>query len=79
MTSEELTQKLNGLKAQVQKAQTDKAKAEATIENLSKQRETVVGELSQLGVTPENLDPEIARLEEEIAANLARAEELLPH
>lgn len=78
MTNEELTQKLNGLKAKVQQAQTDKAKAEANLESLTKQRDQVIGELTELGVAPENLDAEIARLTEEIATNLAKAEQLLP-
>lgn len=74
MTTE---QRLQAIKARIDKARDEKARAEATLEQLEKQRIEVLDELSVLGVSEEDLDSEIARLEQEVNDNLAEAERLL--
>ncbi len=69
--------RLNNLKAQIEQGKTEKAKAQANLETFTKQRDEIIAQLGQLGVTPENLDAEIARLNQEILANLEQAEALL--
>ncbi len=69
--------RLNNLKAQIEQGKTEKAKAQANLETFTKQRDEIIAQLAQLGVTPENLDAEIARLNQEIMANLEQAEALL--
>lgn len=69
--------RLNNLKAQIEKGKAEKARAEANLETYTKQRDEIINELKALGVEPENLDAEIARLDKEIEEALARAEELL--
>lgn len=71
------TARLNDIKALIEKGKTEKAKAEANLESYTKQENDIIRELAELGVTPENLDAEIARLQTEEEEALARAEELL--
>jgi hypothetical protein len=77
METTEITARLNNLKSQIETGKTEKAKAQANLETYTKQKDDLVAQLGQLGVTPENLDSEIARLDQEITANLAEAEKLL--
>ncbi len=74
----DLTSKLKDLQARAEKARTEKARAEATLESLEKQREELLTEIGNQGIEPDQLESEIQRLEKEIAGGLARAEELLP-
>ncbi|MGB9903673.1 MAG: hypothetical protein ACPLQO_03265 [Desulfotomaculales bacterium] len=69
--------RLNNLKGLIEKGKAEKARAEANLETYTKQRDEIISELKALGVEPENLDAEIARLDREIEEALARAEELL--
>ncbi|NLI12501.1 MAG: hypothetical protein GX425_07740 [Peptococcaceae bacterium] len=73
----DVTARLNSLKAQIEKGKAEKARAEANLETYTKQRDEIIGELKSLGVEPENLDAEIARMDQEIEDALAKAEELL--
>jgi chromosome segregation ATPase len=73
----DIAARLNNLKAQIEKGKAERAKAEANLETYTKQKEEIMAELAALGVAPEKLDEEIARLEAEIESNLAKAEELL--
>jgi chromosome segregation ATPase len=73
----DVTARLNALKAQIEQGKTEKAKAEANMEVYTKQKEELVKQLADLGVTPETLDSEIAKLDQEIAAGLDQAEALL--
>ncbi|GEA17777.1 hypothetical protein E306M_09800 [Moorella sp. E306M] len=73
----DITNRLNNLKAQIERGKMEKARAEANLESYTRQRDEIIAQLAELGVTPENLDAEIARLDQEITENLARAEELL--
>ena len=72
-----LTDRLNSLKSTISRGQTEKARAEATLEQLSKQEDEIVAELAALGVIPDQLDEEIERLRREVEAGLAEAERLL--
>jgi chromosome segregation ATPase len=70
-------ERLNTLKARIENARTNKARAEATIEQLDTQRRQVLDELQKLGITEEELPNEIERLQREINEQLAAAEALL--
>lgn len=73
----DVTTRLNAIKAQIEKGKVEKTRAETNLALYTKQRDEIIAQLAELGVTPEGLDQEIARLDQEIAENLARAEELL--
>jgi chromosome segregation ATPase len=73
----DVTSRLNALKSQIEQGKTEKAKAEANLEIYTKQKEELVKQLAEMGVTPETLDAEIAKLDQEIAAGLDQAEVLL--
>jgi chromosome segregation ATPase len=77
MEATDITARLNNLKSQIEIGKTEKAKAQANLETYTKQQEELIAQLGQLGVTPENLDAEISKLDQEIAGNLAEAEKLL--
>lgn len=72
-----LEARLNALKARIDAARTEKARAEATLEQLERQRTEILAQLAELGVSEESLPGEIERLEREIAKALAEAESLL--
>lgn len=72
-----LEKRLESLKAQAEQGKTQKAKAEATLEQLNKQKEQIIAELAELGVSPENLGAEIGKLETEIIDDIKAAESLL--
>ena len=69
--------RLNSLKIQIEKGKEERTRAQTNLETYTKQRDELIAQLAELGVTPDNLDSEIARLDQEIEANLARAEQLL--
>lgn len=73
----DVTTRLNNLKTQIETGKTEKTRAETNLESYTKQRDEVVKEMAELGVTPETVDAEIARLDAEIEADLSEAEELL--
>lgn len=70
-------ERLNSLKVRIDKAREDKARAEATIEQLEAQRQQILDELKQLGVTEAELPGEIDRLQREIEEQLMAAETLI--
>jgi chromosome segregation ATPase len=73
----DITGRLNALKTQIETGKTEKAKAEANLETYTAQKEELVKQLAEMGVTPETLDGEITKLDQEIAAGLDQAEALL--
>ena len=77
MTNTDITARLNNLKAQIEKGKTEKTRAETNLESYTKQRDEVVAQMAELGVTPETVDGEIEKLNVEIEADLKQAEELL--
>ena len=76
-TPADITLRLNNLKAQIERGKAEKAKAEANMETYTKQRDEIVAQLAELGVTPDTLEAEIMKLDGEIEVGLTRAEELL--
>lgn len=76
-TPADITLRLNNLKAQIERGKAEKAKAEANMETYTQQRDEIVAQLAELGVTPDTLEAEILKLDGEIEDGLARAEELL--
>ncbi len=77
MTNNDITARLNSLKAQIDQGKVEKTRAETNLESYTKQRDEVVKEMAGLGVTPETVDVEIERLDTEIEEGLKQAEELL--
>lgn len=75
---QDIQTRLNALKAKAEQGRTEKARAEATIEGLKKQEDQIITEIRALGLEPDGLDTEIARLDAEIQAGLEQAEALLP-
>lgn len=69
--------KLADLKNKIEQGKAEKIRAQTNLETFSKQKDEILKQLAELGITPENLDAEIARLDQETAENLAKAEELL--
>lgn len=69
--------RLNAIKTQIEQGKTEKARAEANLEVFTKRQQEIEAQLKELGVAPENIDAEIAKLDQEIEANLSQAEALL--
>ena len=69
---------LKQLKEDLDKAKNMKNKAEGTLEELKKQETTILNELEQLGVKPENLKDVIENLKIEIDELLNEANSLIP-
>ena len=69
--------RLNSLKAEIERGKTEKTRAETNLQNYTKQKDEVVAQMAELGVTPETVDAEITKLDQEITDGLAKAEELL--
>ncbi|HHY20795.1 MAG TPA: hypothetical protein GX525_02710 [Bacilli bacterium] len=59
-------QELTRLKEAIDKGKDMRYRAEAKLEELENQKQRLLAELAELGVKPEELDGEIARLEQEI-------------
>lgn len=54
-----------------------KARSEERIKTLEEQREQIVNQCANIGVDPDKLDTDIWDLEEKIAADIAKVEEIL--
>ena len=70
--------RLNQIKESLDKANNLRIRAEAKLEQLSRQKEDILSELKEMGVEPENLDSEIRKLKDEIEDLITKAEELIP-
>lgn len=66
------------LKQQLQSAQALRHRAEGQLQALEQERQAILAEMAELGVSPENLAEEVARLEKEISDLLREAQELIP-
>ncbi len=73
----DITARLNNLKKKIEEGKVEKTRAETNLQNYTKQRDDIVAEMAELGVTPETVDQEIERLDAEIEESLKQAEELL--
>ncbi|GGE24818.1 hypothetical protein GCM10011571_28730 [Marinithermofilum abyssi] len=71
-------ERIKELKSVLEKAKNLRYKAELRLEHLERQEEEILQELKELGVEPEQLDEEIAKLEKEIDEQIQQAWELLP-
>lgn len=78
MSANNYAARLQNIKTALEKAKTDRARAEATKESLEKQRDAIVEEIRSMGFEPENLDATIAELDAAIQADLAKLEQLIP-
>ena len=74
----EYEKKINQLKENLEKAKSLRIRAEARLEQLNKQKQDILEEIKTLGVKPEELDSEIARLHDEIEELINKADEMLP-
>ena len=70
--------RIENAKQKLKRAETVKITAETQLEAAEKQKAEIVGEMAAQGVTPENIQPEIAKLEAEIVNDLEKAEKLIP-
>lgn len=70
MNGTDLTVKLQQYKQQAERMQTEHARAEAQLEQIARQREEALRELAELGVTEDELQAEIERIDAEIGALL---------
>jgi len=77
MTEENITARLDALKNQIEKGKVEKTRAETNLQTYEKQRDEVVAQMAEMGVTPETVEAEIERLGKEIEEGLQQAEELL--
>lgn len=76
--SENYEAKINELKAGLDKANDLRIQAKTRLEELAKQEQEIISQLAELGVKPEELDHEIASLEEQIKNLVAEIESLIP-
>ena len=73
----DVTVRLNSLKSQIEQGKVEKTRAETNLQTYEKQRDEVVAQMAEMGVTPETVEAEIERLGKEIEEGLQQAEELL--
>lgn len=71
------TNRLEALKDSLDKAKLNKVKYEERLNILLNDRENIIKEIKALGIEPENLEAEIKNLENKIATEITKAEELL--
>lgn len=71
------TNRLEALKDSLEKAKLNKVKYEERLNILLNDRENILKEIKALGIEPENLEAEIKNLENKIATDINKAEELL--
>ena len=71
------TNRLESLKDSLDKAKLNKIKYEERLNILLNDRENIIKEIKALGIEPENLEAEIKNLENKIASDITKAEELL--
>ena len=70
--------KLEDLKVLIDKAKTQKFKAEAAMDSLKSQEKDLIEKLNEMNIKPENLKSEINKLESEIKSLFDEAYSLLP-
>ncbi|MFR9301532.1 MAG: hypothetical protein ACLVKW_00505 [Fenollaria massiliensis] len=71
------TNRLEALKDSLDKAKLNKVKYEERLNILLNDRDNIIKEIKALGIEPENLEAEIENLENKIASEITKAEELL--
>jgi len=74
----DITQRLDVLRDKIDRAKTEKARAEANLEHAEAEIKKITETLRQeYGLAPEQLEGEIKRLDDEILALLDQAEEII--
>ncbi|MCX7749772.1 MAG: hypothetical protein N2645_23215 [Clostridia bacterium] len=76
--STDFDKKLSQIKDNLEKAKSLRIRAEARLEQLTKQKQDILKEIEELGVKPEDLDNEILKLRSEIEELIKKAGEMLP-
>ena len=71
------TNRLEALKDSLDKAKLNKVKYEERLNILLNDRDNIIKEIKALGIEPANLEAEIKNLENKIASEITKAEELL--
>lgn len=71
------TNRLEALKDSLDKAKLNKVKYEERLNILLNDRDNIIKEIKALGIEPENLEAEIKNLENKIASEITKAEDLL--
>lgn len=74
----EFDKKIIEIKDRLEKAKNAKIRAEARLEQLSRQRDEIVKELESMGIKEEQLQEEISRLRTEMEESIIKAEQLIP-
>ncbi|BAB06099.1 hypothetical protein P4637_18530 [Halalkalibacterium halodurans] len=74
----QVEQQLAKMKEAIEKGKDMRYRAEAKLEELENQRKRLLEDLEELGVKPEDLEGEIARLEREIEKGLQETMDLIP-
>lgn len=69
--------KIEEFSKKLEAAKTAKTKAETNLETLEKQKEEILKSMEAEGVTPDTIDAEIEKLEQEIQKNLVEAEKII--
>lgn len=69
---------IQALRKALDEAKDQRNRAEVRLEALERQEKEILRELEELGVEPDRLDEEIARLEREIDEKIKQAWELIP-
>lgn len=70
--------KIGKLKEDLDKAKNMKIRAEARLEELTKQRDEIIKEITSFGISPDNIDNEITKIDSEIVQMISEIESLLP-
>lgn len=70
--------KLNELKDRLELAKKKKIRAEARLEELNNQKNEIINQLKEMGVSPEELDSQINMLKQQIESQIENIEAMLP-
>lgn len=73
-----IEKEINTLKEQLENIRSIRYKAEARLEELTKQHKAIITEIQDLGVDPDKLEHEIEKLEIEIQTLLKQTKDMLP-
>jgi len=74
----DIQQRVLELKGRIEESRQLRYKYEARLEEIGRQRQRVLQELADMGLRPEDLESEIARLQAEVNGLLEDAASLLP-
>lgn len=74
----EIEEQMQKIKQRLEQAKSDRIRAEARMDQLKQEEQQLLKECEKLGVQPEQLADEIARLENELNEEMAKIWEMLP-